>query len=458
MKTKHIQHLYQRAAFGIRPQKLKQLQSKDRKRVVKELFSDSKNYTPLKIDTRQLEDELYSMNKPTKANIRELIKKSRKKINEYNFAWMNRLMQPEEALRERMTLFWANHFVCTDNNILHLQQYNNTLRKNALGNFGNFLKAIAKEPSMLKYLNNKQNKKARPNENFARELQELFTLGTGHYSEKDIKEAARAFTGWNHNMKGDFILRKKQHDFGKKTFLGKTGNFNGDDIIDIILEQEQCANFICTKIYRYFVNEQVNNDHIREMIKVFYPEYDISSLMNFVFNAGWFYEPQQIGTKIKSPVDLITGINNVVGIQFNKPKELLYIQKLLNQVLLRPPNVAGWKGGRTWIDTNTLMIRLKLASVLLNNAVIALDEKGDPEDTYQMYYNRMNKRKRKLEATAQWDVFESEFQNLSVDEIKEFILPSKINSGTEQLIKKLKTDSKQQYTIQLMSLPEYQLC
>ena len=174
-----------------------------------------------------------------------------------------------------MTLFWTNHFVCQNNQIQFIQQYHNTVRANALGNLGDFTKAVAKEPAMLAYLNNKQNKKGSPNENFARELMELFTLGQNQYTEKDIKEAARAFTGYNNDYKGNFVFRKRQHDHEPKTFFGKTGNFTGDDIIDIILEKKECATFICKKIYAYFVNDKINEQHINEMISVFYKDYNI---------------------------------------------------------------------------------------------------------------------------------------------------------------------------------------
>ncbi len=146
-----------------------------------------------------------------------------------------------------MTLFWANVFVCRDNNILHIHQYNNVLRENSLGDFRGFVKAISKEPSMIKYLNLKQNVKKKPNENFARELMELFTLGVGNYKEEDIKESARAFTGYSFNKKGDFILRDKRHDTGSKTFFDKTGNFNGDDIIDIILNKNNVLGLFVQK-------------------------------------------------------------------------------------------------------------------------------------------------------------------------------------------------------------------
>jgi uncharacterized protein (DUF1800 family) len=287
---------------------------------------------------------------------------------------------------------------------------------------------------------------------------ELFTLGNENYSEKDIKEAARAFTGYNHTRAGEYQFRKLQHDFEEKEFLDSKGNFDGDDIIDIILTKKQCARFICTKIYKYFVNETLDKEHIEEMTTIFYKGYNIEKLMRFVFLSDWFYDAKNIGSKIKSPIELLVGMNKIVPVKFTDDKGLLYLQKLLGQVLLRPPNVAGWKGGKTWIDSNTIMIRLKLASVLLNNAIIALEEKGDFEDSFQMYYDKMNRRKKKLDTTPNWNVFERQFKNTTIGELRDTLILCDLNNGTQQLLNQLKIDTKKAYCIQLMSLPEYQLC
>ena len=269
MDNKHIQHLHWRAGFGITPKQLQQYAKKSRKQIVDELFKESKTTTPLLVDTTEIEDyypELFARN-PLKR--REFNKKSLEKLKAFNYAWIERLSNPYELLREKMTLFWTNHFVCKDNHIMHVQQFNNTLRAYALGDFRDFVKTISKEAVMIKYLNSKQNKKRKPNENFARELMELFTLGMDNYSEEDIKESARAFTGYNHNFNGEFVLKERQHDYEFKSFFGKRGRYDGDDIIDIILEQKQCAKFISEKIYRYFVNDKVNSKHIQEMVDVF---------------------------------------------------------------------------------------------------------------------------------------------------------------------------------------------
>ena len=458
MNTKHIQHLYWRAGFGINPANVVALSGKSTKQVVQDLFNTSKTTTPITLDTSYFEKFDKDYMKLDSEQKREFQKENRKKIVDLNVAWINQLLNPTELLRERMTLFWANHFVCKAEFITHIQDYNNILRKHALGNFKDFVHDVSKSASMIKYLNNKQNKKQSPNENFARELMELFTLGVGNYSENDIKESARAFTGWTHDYEGNFVMRKGQHDYDEKVFFGKKGNFNGEDIIDIILEKKQCATFICTKIYKEFVNETVNSKHISEMVDVFFPTYDISKLMEHVFISNWFYNEENIGTKIKSPVELLAGINELIPINFEEKKQLLYLQKMLGQQLLNPENVSGWKGGQSWIDTNTMMFRLKLPSILLNNAVISLAGISEFEDTYEQFVKNKKGKKGYMKITANWEAFNKNFQNVAAEKMQTLLIQGNLSKNASELLDEIKFTNPKEYCIQLMSLPEYQLC
>lgn len=457
MKVAHILHLYHRIGFGITPKEISRLQHKTKKQVVQELFLSSKKVTPLTIDTSFTNNIVWKDLKKDKKKRKELMKMSRQKVKEYNAVWLNRIFHPKELLREKMTLFWANHFVCEDKNILYVEQYNNILREHALGNFRDFVKAVSKEAAMLKYLNNKQNRKNSPNENFARELLELFTLGQGNYTEQDIKESARAFTGYNHDFKGNFRLRKKQHDFGEKMFLGQSGYFDGNDIIDIILREKQCARFICKKIYSYFVNDVINEEHLNEITTVFYTDYNIENLMKHILLADWFYDEKNIGSKIKSPIELLAGIYQIVPFRIEQPKKALLIQRLLGQTLLAPPNVAGWKQGKGWIDTNTIVTRLRLPSVLLNNAEINYSEKGDFKDVIQNFNKKLRK-KTFIKTSTQWEVFDKNYQNTNNKELATHLLLSPISDGTKELIEHNLSGSKKEFCVQLLSLPEYQLC
>ncbi|MDC3318557.1 DUF1800 domain-containing protein [Flavobacteriaceae bacterium] len=463
MKQRHIQHLYWRAGFGIDVKKIDQLKSKSKNEIVKNLISDAKKINLLQLDLSEF--NLIKNKSPKALRIemgeeayRKLRQKSQKKVRDLNHAWLERLTEPTSVLREKMTLFWSNVFVCRDNHIFHIQHFNNTLRKNALGNFRELVKKIAKEASMSKYLNNRQNRKKSPNENFARELMELFTLGIGNYTEQDIKESARAFTGWSFKFNGDFVLREKQHDSGIKTFFDKSGYFDGDDIIDLILEKKQCARFICDKVYRYFVNPIIDESHLDEITKIFYKDYDINNLMVHIFSAKWFYNDKNIGVKIKSPVELLVGIRRVVPVTFMKKNQLNYLQKMMGQVLLYPENVSGWKGGKNWIDSNTLMFRMKLASLILNDAVINLEEKGAFEDSFNKYYNKERKRNKYIKTIKNWDVFTKNHLKLKPNELRDLLIISKLDKDTADLLNELRVNSNKDYCIQLMSIPEYQLC
>ncbi|WOD45142.1 DUF1800 domain-containing protein [Hwangdonia lutea] len=463
MKPKHIQHLYRRVGFGLLPDQLQTLLKKSKAHIVDGLVEASKTVTPLRVDTSEIE-AVFSGNmmvtkKLSPESRRKIRKLSREKQMEFNLAWMERLTDSTEILREKMTLFWANHFVCKDNSITYIQQFNNTLRTHALGNFKAFVNAISKEAAMVKYLNTKQNRKQNPNENFARELMELFTLGEGHYTETDIKESAKAFTGYSHNLRGEFVFRKRQHDESDKTFFGKAGNFSGEDIVDIILKQKQCATFICGKIYRYFVNENVDENHVNAMANVFYRNYNIETLMRYMLMSDWFYDKKNIGVKIKSPIEFLVGLKSTVPITFKNPKQWLYMQKLLGQILLNPPNVAGWKGGKQWIDSNTIVLRLKLPSLLLNSAYISKVKTGKADAKIDFKKAVFNKKYgKRFKADANWSYFNSHFKNVKMSELETHLLACKINDNTKAYLRTLDKPSKQEYSIQLMSLPEYQMC
>jgi uncharacterized protein (DUF1800 family) len=458
MTQREIQHLYWRVGFGISPKQLLQLAGKSKTEIVNELFENSAGTTPLKIDVLEFANIDFKSLQKNKKVLKKFTKLVQEKLVDLNEAWISKLNAPKELLRERMTLFWANHFVCRENNVLFAQQYNNTLRRNALGNFRKFTKAVSYEAAMIKYLNLKQNRKQSPNENFARELMELFTLGKGNYSEQDIKESARSFTGYNHDFSGAFKFRMFQHDYDEKTFFNKTGNFSGDDIIDIILLEKQCAHFICEKIYRYFVNTNIQKKHIEEMVAVFYPTYEIDELMRFVFMSDWFYDEVNIGTKIKSPIELIVGLHKDVPVQFNDQKHSIALQKMLGQVLLIPPNVAGWKGGKQWIDSNTILIRLRLASIILNSAHISTKEKGEFNDRLNQFIKRKKQQQLPFKVEHDWKHFETAYQRISIKELQDFILMAKPSPETQSFLNQLGKSSKQEHCIQLMSLPEYQMC
>ena len=275
----------------------------------------------------------------------------RRKVEEYlgrmkdiNNKWYNEMVSTSYPLHEKMSLFWSGHFATRLDNPFYDQKLLNILRKNALGNFGTMLRAASKNEVMVGFLNNRQNVKDHPNENFSREVMELFTLGRDNYTEHDVREGGRAFTGWSLDNDGAFMIKDNVHDNDEKQFLGKSGNFNGDDILNIILEQKQTAIFITQKLYRYFVSdENVNEERVAVLADHFYKSnYDISGLLKEIFTADWFYSEDIKGTKIKSPIELLVGYQRVWPMVFDEDTTTIQMQRVLGQHLLNPPNVAGW--------------------------------------------------------------------------------------------------------------------
>jgi Protein of unknown function (DUF1800) len=278
-----------------------------------------------------------------------------------SYWWANRMVATHHPLEEKMALFWHGHFAVNEAKV---RDYRKTLGqlelfyKHGTGNFRDLMIAEAKDPAMLSFLDAGVNVKGAPNENFAREIMELFTMGVGNYSERDIREAARAFTGWNYvDLK--FVVNKDQHDDGQKTFLGKTGNFDGVDIIDIILQQPVTARFIAGKVYRYFVRQELSPELQVKLGNVLRnANYNMSPLLETIFLSRDFYSPPSVGTQIKSPVQLAIstfrklGLNEAPGVpDFN------VATATLGQRLFSPPTVAGWSEGRSWITPGLLLER-----------------------------------------------------------------------------------------------------
>src|SRR5258705_7503871 len=237
------QHLVWRAGFGPAVEQLGDLSKFSPKQFYKALVnaSDKKpeyiNVADQYLQDLYMDDGDRQKKKELDKDERKMIQqKSRESIRNLNLYWMHEMVNSGAQLREKMAFFWHGHFACRNLNIFFQQGLLDVLRRNALGNFRTLLKEVSKTAAMLNFLNNQQNKKDHPNENFAREVMELFTLGRGNYTEHDVKEEARAFTGWSATMKGEFIFRRGQHDFDNKTVLGKTGNFDGDEVLDILLQ------------------------------------------------------------------------------------------------------------------------------------------------------------------------------------------------------------------------------
>ncbi|HMU24939.1 MAG TPA: DUF1800 domain-containing protein, partial [Ferruginibacter sp.] len=333
------QHLLWRAGFGPMAENAASLDEFPTQKLW-ELLIETSVKKPAKIEVaRSLSDglvkgvgEVIRLEKKSPEN--KAMKKKRRMENKegiasLNLMWLDTMINSEAQLREKMSFFWHGHFATRVINSYFQQELLQIIRENALGNFGELLRAVSKSPTMLQFLNNQQNKKGHPNENFAREVMELFTMGRGHYTEDDIKEAARAFTGWGFNMQGEFVFRRQVHDEGNKTVLGKSGPFDGDDILTILLNKKETAQFITRKIYRFLVNENIDESRVKSLADDFYQSgYEILPLLNAIFTSDWFYDEKNIGSKIKSPIELLAGIRRYLPMSLDNDEAQMLFQKV----------------------------------------------------------------------------------------------------------------------------------
>ncbi len=473
LKSRKNQHLLFRAGFGPMAEMLNSLPNLEPKELWR-LLKDSSSKAPDKIKVTDgffgdkmakaegdIEDEMQR----DAAMLRKLRRlQSREDLKQLNLKWMQSMTNSEAQLREKLALFWHGHFATRVVNGFFQQELLQIFRNQGLGNFKDLLYAVSKSAAMMQFLNAQQNKKSKPNENFAREVMELFTLGRGNYTENDIKEAARAFTGWGYNLAGEFVFRKAVHDDGTKVILGKTGNFVGDDVLNILLAQPATANFIAKKMYRFFVNDIVDEAKVAALGSVFFKSnYDIMALLEAIFTAPWFYEEKNMGVKIKSPIELLVGLRRFLPMQLPNEASQLLVQRTLGQVLFFPPNVAGWPGGKNWIDATTLMIRMRLPQVLTANQALMIKPKDDDD----VMMGEAGDAPKKVNATKiDWALIVANYTKVGREQLYETIASQVLQTKqkpTEILLKKyLDASNREAFIkstiIKLMSTPEYQMC
>lgn len=475
-----LQHLSWRAGFGESLPVINSWTKKKRKEVVRKLIlGPDKSIDPVKVvDETDLPDYMGAVKGMGAEERKAQQRMNANGIKDLNVLWTHAMIESDHPLREKMALFWHGHFACRTQNVLFNQQLLQVIRQHGLSNFGTLLTEVSKTPAMLGFLNNQQNRKQKPNENFAREVMELFTMGQGSgYTEKDIKEAARAFTGWSYDQVGEFRFRANTHDDGTKTIFGKTGNYNGDDVIKLLLEQKQTAKYISRKIYKYFVNEEeVNEEHAAQLADKFYQSnYDIRALMQEIFLSDWFYDQKNMGSRIKSPMELLVGLRRSIPMQFEQEEAMLVFQRVMGQILFYPPNVAGWPGGRSWIDSSSLMFRMRVPQIILYSQEFNIKPKEiTPEmgegQNYQMtmQVNEFLKKQyaRRVNANVNWDPYIQHYKDVKREELADSIAQSllvKNGKIDKQLLEKYSDSSSRgnyikTVTIDVMSTPEYQLC
>ncbi|MEM7367092.1 MAG: DUF1800 domain-containing protein [Bacteroidota bacterium] len=467
---RQVKHLLWRAGFGPQASSLDLLNRRTPEEVLNQLLEDSDVRESVLFSDMiagNTGEEIQNRNQMSGVERQMLQMNDRKFVRSINVAWVRRMATHPAQLREKMTLFWHDHFACrlVLPRLVQLQQ--NTLRVHALGKFGDLLKAISYDPGMLQFLNNQQNRKSHPNENFARELLELFTLGRGHYTETDIKEAARAFTGWGFNRKGEFVFKSRQHDYEPKRFLGKRGNFDGDDILNILLEQGRTAYHLTEKIYRYFVHPEPVHEVVQQWADVFYnSDYDIALLMKTIFSSAHFYESRNMGARIKSPIEYLAGMMRGMAMQIPNKEGILLIQKVLDQVLLQPPNVAGWPDGTNWINGTSLMMRMKIPQALILGKEVKFKPRAafaGNEEGIQI----QGRMARLLQTNINWNLLHKQTRKLgeadTVEAMREFLLQVEApHLNWERISPYLgNSDKGMQFKLLCMRLictPEYQMC
>jgi len=373
-------HLLNRAGFGGTPAEIEALRQRGLSDAVRYLvevppeatkppppaWAQPRNIRELRTSARAEDDPARRQEK-----MRELRMMEGENILDLRRWWLERMSNGRAPLLEKMTLFWHGHFATSIQKVkdaywMWLQ--NDTLRQNAFGNFAALTKKMSRDPAMMFYLDLQQSRQEHPNENWARELMELFTVGIGNYTEQDIREAARAFTGYRVDMTNQqFRFAPFQQDKSNKTFMGKTGPFGGDEIIDILVQQPACARFIGRKLWRFFVEDDPAPATVEAVAgRIRAHHFDMKPVLQELFCSAEFYSDRVIRGQIKSPVQFLVSTTRMLEAPLPPPGIAQNGMRQMGQILFAPPNVKGWDGGKSWITTSTLLFRYNFANYLIN--------------------------------------------------------------------------------------------
>ncbi len=374
-------HLLNRIGFGGTPQQIESAHGRGLDAILRELVDareepdrepPPKWAHPQNLKEIQMALQALKADSPErKEKMREMQEMQAAQILDLRRWWLNRMTTAQNPLREKMTLFWHGHFATSIqkvNNCYWMWLQNETLRSNALGNFKSLTRQVSRDPAMMIYLDLQQSRKEHPNENWARELMELFTVGIGHYTEGDIRESARAFTGYRlDNTTQDFQFAASQHDNTQKTFMNKTGAWDGDDVIDILMEQPACAEFIAGKLWRFFVEDEPPRNIVSAVAsRLRAKEYEIRPVLREIFSSTEFFSQNAMHSHIKSPIEFLVQTTKLLETVLPPPNISQNAMAQMGQLLFAPPNVKGWDGGRSWINASTLLFRYNFAGYLVS--------------------------------------------------------------------------------------------
>ncbi|MDO6460009.1 DUF1800 domain-containing protein [Granulosicoccaceae sp. 1_MG-2023] len=369
-------HLLVRSGFDRPPADYQRWLKADREEAVARLLSDTRTDPALaapdwaEAPVLSVYNEVQRSGEP-RAQVSKRVRQQQSQWQRELEEWLlaNTVLS-EHPLAERMTAFWHNRFTSSFTKVGNAQllyRQHMFLRRHALGNFETLLRGIVRDPAMLIYLDNRQNRKDHPNENLARELLELFSLGEGHYTEQDIREAARALSGWS--LDGDlaFQIRTRQHDAGEKVIFGQRGRFDGDDLVSLILQQPATAEFLVAALWREFISPQPDPQLVsRWAAQLREQHYEIQPLLETIFLSDAFWDPRHRGVLIKSPLQLVAGTLRAFSIAPRDYRPLVVAMRRMGQWLLNPPNVKGWPGYTDWIDASRWLTRRSFLHRLLS--------------------------------------------------------------------------------------------
>lgn len=374
-------HLLNRAGFGGTPAEIAKFHAEGLEAAVDSLLQPpnepidvAARAWSVPLDLKEKRQELRQLKADPgeqKAKRKEMRKEQRDELQDLRFWWLTRMRETRAPLVEKMTLFWHGHFATSAQKVkgaYAMWRQNALFREQALGHFPTLLKAVSRDPAMMVYLDLQPSKKDHPNENWAREVMELFTLGIGNYTEPDVKAAAAAFTGYRIDpARQEFRFAAAQHDESEKTFLGQTGSFSGDDILDQIVAQPACAKFIGRKLWRFFVVDEPSVPAVETMALLLRKHrFELRPALREVFLSEEFYSEQARRTQIKSPVQFLVGSCKLLETDLPPAQASDGALRSMGQMLFAPPNVKGWDGGKSWVSTATLLFRYNFANYLLN--------------------------------------------------------------------------------------------
>ncbi len=375
----HAAHLLNRAGFGGSPAENEQLYSLGHEGAVEYLISgltaEPSTAPPENIEAQNLLNLRQTMRglaeEEKREHVRELRRTTFRETGQLRDWWMKSMRETASPLREKLGLFWHGHFATSIRKVrepfLMLQQLR-TFHEHGHGTFDELVKHISKDPAMLVWLDGANSRKGKPNENFARELMELFTLGEGNYTEADIQEAARAFTGYRIDPRSrTFRLVPRQQDRDPKTIFGLTQNFSGDMVIEAIGRKKECSEFLATRLWNYFASDSHQAIPVKDLADIVRDEnFSIADVLHRLFTSSAFYEPTAVANQIKSPVQWLIQLTRSFEMPLPEHRRTMMQFQQLGQILLAPPNVRGWIGGRAWITPSSLVARQNLANEILN--------------------------------------------------------------------------------------------